>query len=85
MKIQTFQKWKAAFAGYAPTYDKPSGVLITNCQELNITLQYPITIAGWNKAEQILRMDNPHMSLLILLALTPIDTNQTYAVKVTTK
>ena len=85
MKIQTFQKWKAAFTGYATTYDKPSGVPITNCEELNITLQYPITLEGWEKVRQILTMNNPHMTMIILLALTPINTDNTYAVKVTTK
>ena len=85
MKIQTFQKWKAAFTGYAPTYDKPSGVPITNCEELNITLQYPITLEGWEKVRQILTMNNPHMTMIILLALTPINTDNTYAVKVTMK
>ena len=85
MKSQTFQKWKAAFTGYAPTYDKPSGVPITNCEELNITLQYPITLEGWEKVRQILTMNNPHMTMIILLALTPINTDNTYAVKVTTK
>lgn len=85
MKIRTFQKWKAAFIGYASVYNKPFEVPITNCQELNITLQYPITKAGWDEAQRLLRMNNPHLPILMLLALTPINTDETDEVEVTIK